>query len=90
MRNFKLISKKIQMENTNLVPVDPKQFGIEETKAVEITSGLKTILAEREVLKDSYEGVITLEITKENLPKVSLDPPPAAAEEPSSYINILE
>lgn len=57
------------MENTNLVLVDPRQFGIEETKAVEITSGLKTILAEREVLKDSYEGVITLEITKENLPK---------------------
>lgn len=45
-----------------------EEFGIEETKANELTSGLETILAEREVLKEAYLDVINLEITKENLP----------------------
>jgi colicin import membrane protein len=53
---------------TEQLTISPTEFGIEETKATELTSGLKTILAEREVLKDAYNDVITLEITEENLP----------------------
>lgn len=43
-------------------------FGIEPIKAKEMISGLSTTLAERQVLKDAYEGVIKLEITTANLP----------------------
>ncbi len=61
-------------ENTNLVPLEfteeikPDLFGLELTKAQEMTSGLSTTLAEREILKDAYIDVIGLEITTENLP----------------------
>lgn len=51
-----------------LVKVDPKEFGLEESKANELTKGLKTILAERDVLIDSYVKTIELEITEENIP----------------------
>lgn len=50
-----------------LTIVNPAEFGIEETKANELTIGLKTILAEREMLIDAYNDVICLEITLENL-----------------------
>jgi len=52
-----------------LQKVDPKQFGLEETKAVEITSGLNQILEERSILEISYSEVILMEISKENLSK---------------------
>lgn len=52
---------------SELVKVDYKEYGIEESKATEMTSGLQTVLAEREELKKSYADVITLEITEENL-----------------------
>lgn len=52
--------------NTEL-SVSPKEFGIEETQAVELTKGLETILAEREILKDAYLDVIDLEITPESI-----------------------
>src|SRR3990172_4218365 len=52
---------------TELTIIDPKEFGIEETKATELTSGLTTILEERVVLIDSYKNVISLEVTPENL-----------------------
>jgi len=55
------------MEN-NLITVDPKEFGLEETKVTELTSGLKTILEERQILSDAYADVISLEITEETLP----------------------
>jgi len=61
-------------ENKNLVPLEfteeikPDLFGLELTKAQEMTSGLSTTLAEREILKDAYIDVIGLEITTENLP----------------------
>jgi hypothetical protein len=51
-----------------LIKVDPKEFGLEETKANELTVGLKTILEERNVLIDAYNDVITLEITEQTLP----------------------
>jgi colicin import membrane protein len=43
-------------------------FGIEPAKAQEMKSGLTTTLAEREVLRNAYIDVITLEVTAENLP----------------------
>lgn len=55
------------MEIATLV-VNPKEFGLEENKALELTSGLTTILTERETLKNAYLDVIDLDITEENLP----------------------
>jgi colicin import membrane protein len=48
--------------------IKPDLFGLELEKAQEMTSGLSTTIAEREVLKKSYAEVIELEITAENLP----------------------
>jgi hypothetical protein len=48
--------------------IKPEIFGLELTKAQEMTSGLSTTLAEREVLKNAYIDVINLEITTETLP----------------------
>lgn len=52
---------------TQIVKVDPKEFGLEENKALELTSGLTAILTEREVLKNAYLDVIELELTEENI-----------------------
>jgi len=48
--------------------IKPDLFGIELAKAQEMTSGLSTTIAEREVLKNAYVDVIALEINAENLP----------------------
>lgn len=48
--------------------IKPDLFGIELEKAQEMTIGLLTTIAEREVLKYAYVDVIGLEITTENLP----------------------
>lgn len=53
------------METTLIV--NPKEFGLEENKALELTSGLTTILTERETLKNAYLDVIDLEVSEENL-----------------------
>ena len=53
--------------STQVTIIDPKEFGLEESKANELTSGLKNILDERNVLIDAYNDVIELEITAENL-----------------------
>ena len=63
--NFESNKKIYKME---LTIIDPKQFGIEENEAVKLTNGLDTILAEREILKDAYLDVMTLEVTPENQP----------------------
>ena len=61
-------------ESSEIVPLEfteeikPEIFGLEITKAKEMTSGLSTTLAEREVLKNAYADVIGLEITTETLP----------------------
>lgn len=56
------------MENTNLVlAVDPKEFGIEETKALELTVGLNPILEARAVLIEKFNEIKDLEPTKENV-----------------------
>lgn len=53
---------------TELQKVDPKQYGLEESKAAEITKGLTTIIAERDVLTKSYLDLIETEITPESIP----------------------
>lgn len=53
---------------TEIVKVNAADYGIEETKAEEITKGLKTILAEREALQEEYNKCVTLEILPENIP----------------------
>ena len=55
------------MEN-QITIINPKEFGLEENKALELTSGLTLILTERETLKNAYIDVIDLEVTEENLP----------------------
>lgn len=50
-----------------LVKVNPKEFGIEENQANEITKGLAVALSERESLITEFNSVSTLEITEENL-----------------------
>jgi len=54
------------MENV-AVMVNPNDFGLEENKALELTSGLTTILTERETLKNAYLDVIELDLNEENL-----------------------
>jgi len=60
-----VIKNKLHIMNEELIKSET--FGIEESKANELTKGLETILAEREVLKESYLDVIELEVVKENL-----------------------
>lgn len=55
------------MEN-QITIINPKEFGLEENKALELTVGLNLILNERETLKNAFIDVIDLEITAENLP----------------------
>lgn len=50
----------------NVEIIKSEDYGIEPQKASEITNGLETILAEREVLKEAYLDVISLEVTPEN------------------------
>jgi len=50
-----------------IVKVNASDYGLDETKAQEITKGLKTILAERETLKKQYEECINLEITQDSI-----------------------
>ena len=54
---------------TAIVKVNASDYGLDETKAQEITKGLKTIITEREVLKKQYEECINLEITQESIPR---------------------
>ena len=54
--------------STEIATIDPKQFGLEESKAQEMTSGLSVTLEERKALIDQYNQVIHLEITEANLP----------------------
>lgn len=49
--------------------VNPKEYGIEEKKATELTSGLSIPLKERELLIQEFNEVSKLEITQGNLSK---------------------
>ena len=60
-------------EKTELIPLEfteennAELFGIEPIKANEMVSGLQTTLIERQVLKESYNDVIKLEITPDTI-----------------------
>jgi len=62
------------LQKEDIVPIEfteeinPINFGLEVTKAQQMISGLSTVFAEREALKEAYADVIGLEITTENLP----------------------
>lgn len=58
--------ENVSIEFTN--EIKPETFGLEVEKAKEMTSGLSTTLAEREVLQSAYIDVINLPITTETLP----------------------
>ena len=45
------------------------EFGVEEAKAEQMTSGLTTYLEERKVLEGQYKEVMSLEVTEENIKK---------------------
>lgn len=47
-----------------LAILDPKEFGLDEIKANEITSGLTQIRAERDILVEQYQQVILLDINE--------------------------
>lgn len=48
--------------------IKAEDYGLEPTKANELTSGLSIIKAERELLIDEFNEVSQLEITEENIP----------------------
>lgn len=52
-----------------LVKTKPEEFGIEKSKAENLTKGLSPILEEREVLIQDFKGVSDLEICEDNIPK---------------------
>jgi len=52
---------------TQLVTIDHTQFGLEESKANEMVSGLNPILSERTILSQIYSEVITKELNQETL-----------------------
>ena len=52
---------------SNELELSAKTFGLEKEQAEGITKGLETIIAERVALIDTYEGVISLEVTEGNL-----------------------
>lgn len=47
---------------SELVKINPSEFGLEETKANEMVSGLQPIFAEREILSAQYAEIIIKEI----------------------------
>ena len=48
--------------------IDTNEFGLEVTKATELTKGLKSVLAERELLIQDFQEVSFLELSEENIP----------------------
>lgn len=53
---------------TSLELVNPQEFGIEEKTANELTTGLKQVLAERDLLQSEFETVSVLEINETSIP----------------------
>lgn len=52
---------------TQLTTVDPKQYGLEESKANQMLSGLTPIFEERTILAENYNRVIKQELNDETL-----------------------
>jgi hypothetical protein len=51
-----------EQTNTDVIQVNPKEFGLEESKATELLSNLPTIKKEREILESQYNDIIVLDI----------------------------
>lgn len=47
---------------TEIIQVNPTEFGIEESKATELIGNLPQIKGERQILEQMYEQVILLDI----------------------------
>lgn len=54
---------------TQLIKINPSEFGLEETQAATITAGLTQIISEREILAANYAETIKLELIEANIPK---------------------
>lgn len=52
-----------------IVKINPKEYGLEEPKANELTTGLDITLKERKLLIDEFETLSELEVNEENIPK---------------------
>lgn len=52
---------------SQLAVIDPKEFGLEEKKATEMTSGLKSIKEERNALETIFDELIKQELNQETL-----------------------
>jgi len=50
-----------------LVKINASDYGLEETKAEEIKKGLKSILAERDILSEEYDKCVVMEIVPANI-----------------------
>ena len=50
---------------TELVVINPKEYGLEEKQAEKMTSGLAVVLTERKVLEGIYNAVIAKELNAE-------------------------
>lgn len=53
--------------NTQIVKIDPKEFGLEEQKASQMREGLTPILSEREIFSQQYDEVIKMELNDSTL-----------------------
>jgi len=53
----------------DLIKVDPKEYGLEETKAADISKMFKPMLDKMEALEEEFNAVNKLEITKETCKK---------------------
>jgi len=57
------------MNTAELELVNPQEYGLEEKTAIELTTGLKQVIAERELLIGEFESVSKLEVSKETIPQ---------------------
>lgn len=57
----------MKTEQTQLVVIDPKEFGLEEKQAEKMTSGLSIVIEERKALESIYSELILKELNPETL-----------------------
>lgn len=54
---------------SEIIKLDPQEFGLEVKTAEKLTTGLVTTIKERDKLIESYNNILDLEVTQENIPK---------------------
>lgn len=57
----------METKQTQLVVIDPKEFGLEEKQAEKMTSGLTVVIEERKALESIYSELILKELNPETL-----------------------